>query len=688
MRYLSKLGNLLDEIDGPAAEKKDSTEPSSTVAEVPRADRSGVEQNAEGIAGLLSSAAAVAGSAATKAESGLGFFREIWQENDDIAEISSPEPTSTAEPVADNSATVENGLSDPEIPNGGTTGSLPADSVDGAVSDGVDEGVDVPGSPEPSALPSHLEVDAPTPPLVNDSGVTPLSSAPPSSRDIAAEGWSLEGQPSEADCSGNVASVTGATDGAAALQKSQLCDQLAAQVTAMSASAADWKATEKELRRQLEICQKEAEKVKKCAKLEASQETKATLKELRKEMEKELQTLLSQKDEQLRAKDEQLRALDGKFRTSERTRREQDDGLDKLRQEVRALRDDGSQQLDNQQKELEGAIVKHKTKVSELESKLEFEERQNHELSLSLRIVEERARAELAEFEAHRSQSDQLVATLQSQFQEEQQHRTELSITMGEAQQRIAELEGGGTSPTNQGLEAPARLAMEAEIRDLREELRTAEAKLLDAQSVREALVKEIEMCRSELKGVREERVRLEESLVTVQDTLREAQFARQPSDVNQEAALQAMQKDFDNRVERCKDEVQYLRSKCDEKERRCEQLLAERASLTGELRNSKVGSSWRTGADADSTGDIESVGVPSKALKQQIRAFPLATPAWVRSFDEPLRMVVKTLSAYPQVRMGFFAYVFLLHVWVLFILQQSAVQSSDSSGAALGTAE
>jgi len=53
----------------------------------------------------------------------------------------------------------------------------------------------------------------------------------------------------------------------------------------------------------------------------------------------------------------------------------------------------------------------------------------------------------------------------------------------------------------------------------------------------------------------------------------------------------------------------------------------------------------------------------------------PLAYPAWVRNSDEPLKLVVRTLADMPQARLVFFAYVFLLHIWVLFILHQSAVQ-------------
>ncbi|CAE7024607.1 ychF [Symbiodinium sp. CCMP2456] len=61
------------------------------------------------------------------------------------------------------------------------------------------------------------------------------------------------------------------------------------------------------------------------------------------------------------------------------------------------------------------------------------------------------------------------------------------------------------------------------------------------------------------------------------------------------------------------------------------------------------------------------------------MRSLPLAAPSWLRSADEPLKLVLRTLNTVPAARLTFFTYVILLHAWVLFILQQMALHPSSS---------
>eukprot|EP00435_Cladocopium_sp_Y103_P065269 s306_g27.t1 len=82
---------------------------------------------------------------------------------------------------------------------------------------------------------------------------------------------------------------------------------------------------------------------------------------------------------------------------------------------------------------------------------------------------------------------------------------------------------------------------------------------------------------------------------------------------------------------------------------------------------------------------DLES-GVGNKSTtgkaptgRNLMRSLPLAAPAWLRSADEPMKLVLRTLATVPAARMTFFTYVVLLHAWVLFILQQMALHPSSS---------
>merc|ERR1712008_605645 len=198
----------------------------------------------------------------------------------------------------------------------------------------------------------------------------------------------------------------------------------------------------------------------------------------------------------------------------------------------------------------------------------------------------------------------------------------------------------------------------------------------------RDLFAKENDACRAELRVARDERLRLEEALRKAQEEQNEPHAHQTSTDPveAQKAVVQAMQQDFEARVERYREEAKVLRQKCDEKEKKCEQLLAEISSSAIELRGSSAGAIQQSkdgGDDAIRIGTDLEAGVAaaggkplsskSGAGRQQIRSLPLAAPSWMRNCDEPLRLVVKTLAQFPQARLLAFTYCALLHVWVLF---------------------
>eukprot|EP00913_Durusdinium_trenchii_P025499 g23936.t1 len=79
-------------------------------------------------------------------------------------------------------------------------------------------------------------------------------------------------------------------------------------------------------------------------------------------------------------------------------------------------------------------------------------------------------------------------------------------------------------------------------------------------------------------------------------------------------------------------------------------------------------------------TGKAITKGVATGAARSLMRSLPLQAPSWLRSADEPLKLVLRTLVTVPAARLTFFSYVILLHAWVLFILQQMALHPSSSS--------
>jgi len=423
-----------------------------------------------------------------------------------------------------------------------------------------------------------------------------------------------------------------------------------------------------ELKKEVELSQRKAQAQAKAA-------GAAVIDEVREEMEKELQKML-------RMKDEQVRALERKAVEAERLQREQQRELDKKERELQAaqseaeeLRKAGEGQAGDYRRELDDLTSEHQQQVTELSQKKGDEERMKHELALCMRGVEERARGEINQLEAQRAQLELHVASLQDQLEAEKQKSTELAISLGEVSQVAA---------GSDFLADESQAAVEEEVRSLRDRLHLTEERLSDARSAKEVMVEEMETLRSEFKALHVERSSLEGELRSAQLTAREVQAtlrakdSREDKETSQQAMAQAMQKDLDERMERHRDEVGYLRKKCDEKERRCEQLLAERSTLASELKAFRdvQGEAWSSGRDVEA-GKPRHPSAPSTGKSSTTRSLTLSAPDWLRSADEPLRMVVRVLASTPPARIIFFAYVILLHVWVLFVLQSAAMQGA-----------
>merc|ERR1719405_423215 len=99
-------------------------------------------------------------------------------------------------------------------------------------------------------------------------------------------------------------------------------------------------------------------------------------------------------------------------------------------------------------------------------------------------------------------QLEQQQAAIQHQLEASQQQCADLSISLGEATNRISQLEVTGTAVRSE----EARLAGESEAKELLDQLRAAEDRLLDAQAARDMFGKETDMFRTELKVARDER--------------------------------------------------------------------------------------------------------------------------------------------------------------------------------------
>ncbi|CAE8627842.1 unnamed protein product [Polarella glacialis] len=106
---------------------------------------------------------------------------------------------------------------------------------------------------------------------------------------------------------------------------------------------------------------------------------------------------------------------------------------------------------------------------------------------------------------------------------------------------------------------------------------------------------------------------------------------------------------------------LEQLQAQSAEKERRCQQLLAERNSLA-ELR----------GSSAAAGGDIELGSMPASRKgdsRQAPAVLGASEPTWVQQADVPLAILSRQLSASPLWRRVFFGYIVILHLWVFIVV-------------------
>ncbi|CAE7942332.1 unnamed protein product, partial [Symbiodinium necroappetens] len=188
------------------------------------------------------------------------------------------------------------------------------------------------------------------------------------------------------------------------LQLSEKMGCMTMQLTEAQAARQQAEAASAQLQREADQLRQEASAASERARVQAAEASDAALGQVREEMERELEHLLKQKDEQ-------LRAIESKFAASERSRQNATRDLealtheaDALKQELEQLHSDSAGRTSDHERSVEQLTADYQKQIAELEERRDIEERQKHELALNLRSVEERSRSELAQLEAQKTQ--------------------------------------------------------------------------------------------------------------------------------------------------------------------------------------------------------------------------------------------------------------------------------------------
>ncbi|CAE7354372.1 unnamed protein product [Symbiodinium sp. CCMP2456] len=199
------------------------------------------------------------------------------------------------------------------------------------------------------------------------------------------------------------------------LQLSEKMGCMTMQLTEAQAARQQAEAASAQLQREADQLRQEASAASERARAQAAEASDAAFGQVREEMERELEHLLKQKDEQ-------LRAIESKFATSERSRQNATRDLealtheaDALKQELERLHSDSAGRTSDHERSVEQLTADYQQQIAELEERRDIEERQKHELALNLRSVEERSRSELAQLEAQKTQLELQSGALQVQ---------------------------------------------------------------------------------------------------------------------------------------------------------------------------------------------------------------------------------------------------------------------------------
>lgn len=153
------------------------------------------------------------------------------------------------------------------------------------------------------------------------------------------------------------------------------------------------------------------------------------------------------------------------------------------------------------------------------------------------------------------------------------------------------------------------------------------------------------------------------------------------------EALIKRLEEDFATRSKQLREELQYARNKCDDKDKRIQQLAMDKSLLAVEVDTlreqsspsdleSGRGSSIEMGSMTRRSGAKKSNGVIRSAVHM-----PISAPQWWQSLDQPLRQVTRMLMRSPTSRILLGFYFLILHVWVMIVLSMWASHHTTHGG-------
>ncbi|CAE7217961.1 unnamed protein product [Symbiodinium sp. CCMP2592] len=288
-------------------------------------------------------------------------------------------------------------------------------------------------------------------------------------------------------------------------------------------------------------------------------------------------------------------------------------------------------------------------------------------------------RQELQQSEQSRLELQERVVELSGQLEHAQQAYSEAAREVGAMSLRLNELE------FTQRDDSHSEDVLRHELSSAKERLSEMDDRLKECTWMRDHALKQAEEARAKLQSMEEAQAQAQQSEEA--GSGQEARAALHTAQGEVEALQQQLQKfleqhktELQEQAEISREEIEYLKRKNDEKDKRLEILTCERNALRY-AEGAEVSS--RPGRVAPKTETSEKPLVDLEdglSLKEVLSKEPGAGGA-VKAFfadgDIVLKRFSKLLFASPTTRRIFYGYVLLLHIWIWVVLHRAAAVHS-----------
>eukprot|EP00929_Paragymnodinium_shiwhaense_P084971 TRINITY_DN4546_c0_g1_i16.p1 TRINITY_DN4546_c0_g1~~TRINITY_DN4546_c0_g1_i16.p1 ORF type:complete len:672 (-),score=215.63 TRINITY_DN4546_c0_g1_i16:23-2038(-) len=366
--------------------------------------------------------------------------------------------------------------------------------------------------------------------------------------------------------------------------------------------------------------------------------------------------------------------------------REQVRDAEKRAEEALAANRKHAEELQSAQKKSAQAMEDKSAEFEQLEAELEQSrqqmERRHGELHASSE-VEAQLRRELTEADKVRAQLDERVAELALQLERAQAAYAEAAQEIGAMSSRFHELEWGSQAKSS------SEEVLRRELADLKDRHADTEKRLNEVTWMRDYALQQAEEARAETNRLRKEAEKHEEAGGAATASPNGGEGATQlksgPDDNSLQATVKELEAKHAEDLQRTsamhRDELEYLKKKLDEKDKKLEVLTCERNAFRLECADRPKPAAEAGQAKGSQKKDATALAeLPDLEEGLELRSKVGPSDDWktnaahcLNDSDVLLRRFTRLLYISTPMRSVFYGYLFVLHIWLWIVLHHTA---------------